>query len=96
VVLKKPVLEFHWSSGNNATITEQGIEITVVYLSQDCVYGAPGAQTIASLQTSGVPTTQIWLNMTLARIKGIGCPETMVWKAIYEVTTPSPLYVTAS
>jgi hypothetical protein len=96
VVLKKPAMEIHWISGtNNGTITEQGIEITIVYLlSLDCVYGAPEAQAIGPL--TGGKQAEIQLNLTLARIKGSGCPEELTWTALYEVTSPSPLYVTGS
>jgi hypothetical protein len=96
VVLKKPTLVFHWLAGNNATITEEGIEITVTYFSQDCVYGASKPQTIGQL-TGGEPAT-IPLSMLLELVKGLKgvCPATMKWAATYEVTAPTPLYVTAS
>lgn len=96
VVVKKPAIVFHWLSGNNATITEEGIEITADWFGLSCVYGASKPQTIGQL-TGGKPA-DIPLNMTLGLIKGISgvCPATAAWKATYEVTAPNPLYVTAS
>jgi hypothetical protein len=96
VVVKKPTIVFHWTSGNNATITEEGIEITADYFGMSCIYGASKPQTIALL-TGGKPA-DISLSMVLGLIKGIPgvCPATMTWDATYEVTAPNPLYVTAS
>jgi hypothetical protein len=96
VVLKKPTLVFHWLAGNNATITEEGIEVTADWFSMSCDYGASKPQTVGQL-TGGKPA-DIPLNMTLELIKGVKgvCPATVVLKATYEVTAPNPLYVTAS
>lgn len=96
VALKKPAIVFHWLEKNNATITEEGIEITADWFGLSCVYGASKPQTVAQL-TGGKPA-DIPLNMTLELIKGISgvCPATAAWKATYEVTAPNPLYVTAS
>jgi Tfp pilus assembly protein PilX len=96
VVLKKPAIVFHWSLGNNASITEEGIEITADWFGMSCVYGASKPQAIAQL-TGGKPAT-IDLSMTLGLIKGISgvCPATAAWKASYEITAPNPLYATTS
>ena len=96
VVLKKPTLVFHWLAGNNATITEEGIEVTADWFGQSCDYGASKPQTVGQL-TGGKPA-DIPLSMTLELIKGLKgvCPATVVLKATYEVTAPNPLYVTAS
>lgn len=96
VVLKKPSLEIHWTSGWNASITAKGTEITITYFGQDCVYGVPGGGSTGIASLVGTKTAEIWLSMELARLSGFGCPEKMVWKAKYEVTSPSPLYVAAS
>ena len=95
-VLKNGALEFNWTSGNNATITAQGVEITVIYLATlDCVYGENLPSLEAGSLIGGAPAV-VKLNLTLATIKGSGCPGTMRWEAEYKVTSPNPLYVTAS
>jgi hypothetical protein len=91
VVLKKPTLVLHWTTGNNGTITESGLEISV---GPSCTYGALGEQTVGPL-TGGNPA-QIDMNIVLARITGIICPPKLSFQGIYEVTSPKPLYVTAS
>jgi hypothetical protein len=90
VVLKKPSLVIHWTAGNNGTITESGLEITV----GECIYGATGEQTVGPL-TGGNPA-EIDMAIILGRINGLICPAQVSWKGLYEVTAPSPLYVTAS
>jgi len=96
VVLKKPSLEIHWTSGWNASITAKGTEITITYFGQDCVYGVPGGGSTGIASLLGKKPAEIWLSMELARLSGFGCPEKMTWKAKYEVTSPSPLYAAAS
>lgn len=96
VVLKKPSLELHWTSGTkSAQITAKGIEITVIYVKQDCVYGVPGGGSTAIGQLTG-GKQEIDLNMELTRLSGFFCPEKMAWLAKYEVTSPNPLYAAAS
>jgi hypothetical protein len=90
VVLKKPSLVLHWTASNNGTITESGLEIEI----GGCVYGALGEQTVGPL-TGGNPA-QIDMVIILGRIKGILCPEKLSFNGLYEVTSPNPLYVTAS
>lgn len=96
VVLKKPSLELDWVSGANARITAKGVEITVVYLGFDCVYGIPGGGSTGIGELRGGKPAQVWLSMQLARLSGSGCPEKMIWLGEYEVTAPNPLYVAAS
>lgn len=96
-VLKKPSLELHWLPETpNARITAKGIEITVVYLGVDCVYGVPGGGSTGIAELRGGSPAQIWLSMQLARFSGVGCPEKMIWLGEYEVTSPNPLYAAAS
>jgi len=95
-VLKKPSLELHWQSGWNASITAKGIETTLTYFGQDCVYGVPGGGSIGIGTLWGTKVARVLLSMQLARLSGFGCPEKTSWKAEYEVTSPSPLYAAAS
>lgn len=101
VVLNKPSLELHWLSGTpespNARITAKGIEITVVYLLEDCVYGVPGGGATGIAELRGGKAAVIALDMELAKLSGgLICPKNMRWRGNYEVTAPNPLYVAAS
>jgi hypothetical protein len=96
VLVKKPTLELHWASESNATITAKGIEFTLRNGSEDCVYGVPGGGSTAIAELKGGKPAQVWLNMELAKLSGFVCPAHMRWQAIYEVTSPNPLYAAAS
>lgn len=95
-LVKKPTLELHWVSGSNAMITAKGIEFTVLNFSEDCIYGVPGEGSTAIGELKGGEPAQVWLKMELAKLSGFVCPEHMLWQAIYEVTSPTPLYAGAS
>lgn len=100
-VLNKPSLELHWLSGTpespNARITAKGIEITVLYLLEDCVYGVPGGGSTGIAELRGGKPAVIALDMELAKLSGgLICPKNMRWRGNYEVTAPNPLYVAAS
>lgn len=96
VVVKKPSLEVHWLSVTNGRITAKGIEITATVSGQDCVYGVPGGGATGIAELRGEKAARVLLSMELARLSGFLCPEKMYWAGEYEVTSPSPLYVTAS
>ncbi|MDQ3724723.1 MAG: hypothetical protein M3335_02340 [Actinomycetota bacterium] len=95
-VLKNGKLIVHHSSGSNGTVTSEGAEVTVAIGSTSCVYGTTaGATSIGTL--SGGSPAKLNASASLTRISGgFLCANPAKWTATYTVTTPNPLYVTAS
>ncbi len=96
-VLKKGKLIIHHTSGSNGTFTSQGVEVTVATSGVSCTYGTP------TDHESGVSTTG-WLLRLLwhetvkwTRISGgFLCANPATLTITYTVTSPNPLYITAS
>jgi hypothetical protein len=88
-------LEFHQiANTNNATATASKTQITSHMLGVSCIYEAGTALDIGVL-TGGNPAI-LDVNAVLTKTEsGFLCPEDMRWTASYEVTSPTPLYVTA-
>jgi hypothetical protein len=94
-VLKKGSLTVHYTSGQNGTVTSEGTEVTVATAGTSCVYGTPTATTIGTL-TGGSPA-KLNASASLKKISGgFLCADPASWTATYTVTSPNPLYVTAS
>jgi hypothetical protein len=94
-VLKKGKLIVHWTSGKNGTVTSEGAEVTVSTAGTSCTYGTPTASSIGTL-TGGSPAV-LTAAASLKKVAGgFLCADPASWTAKYTVTTPNPLYVTAS
>jgi hypothetical protein len=89
-------LEIHWKEGTNGTLTVKGTEVTKMIGSVSCVYGpAAGGVDLGTL-TGGSPAT-VDVEAVLPKLSGgFLCPADVVWNGAYLVTTPQPLYVSAS
>lgn len=88
-------LEFHQIvNTDNATVTATNTEVTFKFAGVSCVYGA-GTGLDVGVLTGGNPAT-LDVNAVLAKTGGsFVCPSDVRWTASYEVTSPTPLYVTA-
>jgi hypothetical protein len=95
-------LELHWISGTkNGNLTATGFEVEVVASLVKCVYA--GSITSGLTLTGGVitPGNKATLDVVNAKVPlktGFEalCGKTGIWNGSYEVTSPSPLYVTES
>jgi len=94
--LKSGELEIHYTSGNNGTLTSKGAEVTVNCFGSDCVYGTAASGTSVGTVSGGGPA-KLAANASVPRLAGgfLGANPAS-WTASYEVTTPNPLYVSAS
>lgn len=88
-------LEFHYiASTDNATVTAKNTEVTFKIEGISCTYGAGEGVDLGTL-TGGNPAT-LDVNALLTKTAGsFLCANDMRWTATYEVTSPTPLYVTA-
>lgn len=79
----------HTASTMNGKLTTANLEVTFNCMGH-CIYGDGSIGTL----TGGAMGTMD-INGTMNRVKGSppACPETIVWKGSYTVTTPEPLYV---
>ena len=94
-VIKKGKLIVHYSSGSNGTVTSEGAEVTVETGGISCTYGTPTATSIGTL--SGGSPAKLNASAALTRVAGsFLCANPASWTATYTVTSPNPLYVTAS
>jgi hypothetical protein len=89
-------IEVHHIAGtDNGTVTAKGFEITVVFSSVTCVYGAPNGVDLGTL-TGGHNAT---LHFTANPNKVAGsfiCPSHIVWEGDYTITNHTNVFVTAS
>lgn len=88
-------LEFHQiTNTDNATVTGSKTQITIHMFGVSCIYEA-GTGLDVGVLTGGNPAT-LDVNAVLTKTESsFLCPEDMRWTASYEVTSPTPLYVTA-
>jgi hypothetical protein len=94
-VLSKGKLVVHYTSGSNGTVTSEGAEVTVEKNGVHCVYGTPTATSIGTL--SGGNPAKLNASASLTKTSGgFLCANPASWTASYTVTSPNPLYVTAS
>ncbi|MGN6275323.1 MAG: hypothetical protein ACTHNP_05235 [Solirubrobacterales bacterium] len=91
-------LEVHWiSGGTEGTVTVKGTQATKVILGgTSCTYGAGAEGVDLGKLTGGSPAT-LHVETALPKLAGsFICPGDVVWKGSYVVTSPQPLYVSAS
>lgn len=98
VVLKFGRLEVHWIEGtHNGTVTWTGEESTVncstIFGKVHCIYATNN--TDVGTLTGGDPATLDIKSANIPRLEtDVLCDETSDWEATYQITTPTPLYVT--
>jgi hypothetical protein len=80
---------------DNGKVTSSNLEVTdFVSFLGDCIYGTGSGIEFGTL-TGGSPAT-LDVNAVLTRVGGSAfCPSTAHFTATFEVTSPTPLYVTA-
>jgi hypothetical protein len=91
-------LEVHWiSGGTNGTVTVKGTQATkIIPGGVSCTYGAGAEGTDLGTLTGGNPAT-LHVETALPKLAGsFLCPGDVVWNGSYVVTSPQPLYVSAS
>ncbi|MDQ3725057.1 MAG: hypothetical protein M3335_04060 [Actinomycetota bacterium] len=88
--------ELHQANSDNGTLTATGVQVTINGIfGTSCVYGAGEGLNLGTV-VGGSPAT-ITINTIVPRISGgFLCPAEARWTASYEVTSPKPLYVSAS
>jgi len=85
--LAKGTGELHYTSGNNATITSSGAEITVQFLGVSCIFKT--SSTSIGTFTGGKPAT-FDVNGTIPQSGGgFLCPSSGIASGAYTLTTPS-------
>ncbi len=95
-VLKKGGLIWHHTSGGNTTITSTAAEVTVACSGTSCVYGTTGTETDVGTKTGGSPA-RFTINASLPKVSGgFLCANPASWTAMYNVSTPNPLYGASS
>lgn len=89
----------HHDGEHNGTLTVKDFVVTVELLGVHC-YFRPEANAHGTL-TAGDPALIHFTELPVELIDneihnsdGFGCPSTAKWDATYEVTSPTPLYVT--
>lgn len=90
-------LEVHWiSGGTNGTVTVKGTQATKILFGVSCLYGPPsGGTTLGTLEGGSEPKLNV--EAVLPKLTGsFICAPDVVWKGSYAVTSPQPLYVSAS
>jgi hypothetical protein len=91
-------LEVHSAAGGGGTVTSKGAEVTVVAFGFiSCIAKTGAGTTIGPLAEPANSTsdTVLTANATIP-LSGAGCPANALWTAEYTVTSPVPLYVSAS
>ena len=94
-VLEKGSLQIHWDAEHNGTVTTRGIRIRVKALfgSLSCDFGGEIKEGL-TLTGSSAPKIDATATVPVTQETGIiECPTSAVWHAEYEVTKPTPLYV---
>jgi hypothetical protein len=93
--IRKGTTVKHHSSGSNGTWTSTEWEWTVAKNGVSCTYGTPTATSLGTL--SGGSPAVLNASASLTRVSGgFLCANPASWTAKYTVTSPNPLYVTAS
>jgi hypothetical protein len=90
-------LEVHWiSGGTNGTVTVKGTQATKQLSGVSCLYGPPaGGTTLGTLEGGSEP--KLHVEAVLPKLSGsFICAPDVVWNGSYVVTSPQPLYVSAS
>jgi hypothetical protein len=98
-VLNAGTLEIHWiEGGSNGTVTSSGSETTTscktIFGTVHCIYVTNG--THVGTLTGGNPATlsaSATIPVDAEHSNGL-CPQESKWTANYEVTSPTPLFVT--
>ena len=88
-------LEFHWTSGDNGTMTAKGFEVTVVLAGVSCTFGFGAGKSIGDL-TGGAPAI---MHVNLVAEKTAGsflCPTTARWTGTFQITNHTAVYVVPS
>jgi len=96
-VLKKGSLSIHHIAGTtNGTVTSSGAEVTVINHDTGgthCIYRTENT-VIGTLTGNTKGNATLHADATLIRVPTSAfCASEATWKATYEVTTPSPLWV---
>jgi hypothetical protein len=96
-VLEKGSIQVHWDAEHNGTLTAKGIRLRVEqsFGSLSCDFGGEIKE---GLTLTGGSSPKIDVTATVPLLQGTGiieCPSSTVWHAEYEVTKPTPLYVTS-
>jgi hypothetical protein len=92
---KLGTLEIHHITGtDNGTLTASGFEVTIAQIFGNCVYKSGTGNDLGTLK-GGAPAT-ISISTTVTGGGAFGCPSTATWTAAYTVTSPNPLYISAS
>jgi hypothetical protein len=91
-------LEVHWISGStNGTVTSKNTQATkIIPGGVSCTYGTGATGTdLGTLEGGTEPTLHV--KTPLSKLAGsFLCPGEVVWDGFYAVTSPRPLYVSAS
>jgi hypothetical protein len=97
LTLKGGTWTISWISGLNGIVKSDGEEETTNgFFGTSCVYGtASTGTTLGTLTGSSTGSATFSINaLTERKISNFLCPATLIWKASYTVTRPSPLTVT--
>jgi hypothetical protein len=95
-VLKEGELEVHATASGNGTLTSKGASVTVELVGVHCVYGTAATGTELGAVTGGATATVDINAKVLKQEGGFLCASTATWEGTYTVTSPKPLFVTAS
>lgn len=88
-------LQIHYDAEHNGTLTASGVRVRVKALfgALSCDFGG---EVNAGLTVTGGAPAKVDATATIPMIQktgSINCPESAVWHAEYNVTSPNPLYI---
>jgi hypothetical protein len=95
--LEKGKLQIHYDAEDNGSLTASGVRVRVKALfgSLSCDFGG---NVTSGLTATGGTSPKVDATATIPMIQETGfieCPKSAVWHAEYNVTSPSPLYVSS-
>jgi hypothetical protein len=93
--IKGGTLEIHHSPEKSAAVTSKNMSVTTSIFGISCVYGTPasGLKIGDYTNASGI----IDVSATVEKKEGgFLCPGSPLWEGTYTVTSPSPVYISAS
>lgn len=95
-VLEGGELEVHRIEGtSNGTVTARGVQVTTTLAGISCTYGFGSGTDLGRL--TGGTTATLDFQAVVNKVSGsFLCPSTAIWEIRYTVTSPEPLYVSAS
>jgi hypothetical protein len=94
-VLEGGELEIHHiANTDNGTLTAKRFRVRI-NLGVNCTYGAGNGTDLGTLTGGSMATMDINAVVNLQE-GGFLCPSTALWQASYTVTSPEPLYISAS